>query len=301
MKQNTFGHLIVLFTVILWGNTFVSTKVLLRSFSPVEILFFRFAIGFIALFLAYPRLFKLKEAKHELYFAAAGLCGVTIYFLFENIALTYSFASNVGVLVAVTPLFTGVLACIFLDEKLNLRFFIGFAVAISGIALISFNGATVLKLNPLGDILAIFAAFMWAVYSVIVKKISVFGYNSVQVTRRIFLYGIVLMLPAIYISGFTFDFARFTQPLNLFNMLFLGLGASALCFATWNISVRLLGASTASAYIYLIPVTTVITASIILREQITTMAAAGTALTLLGLLISEGRLAKLFRPSVKNT
>ena len=88
----------------------------------------------------------------------AGICGVTLYFLFENIALTYTMASNVGVIVAISPFFTALFSHIFNpDETLQPRFFLGFLLAIGGIALISFNGQA-LQLNPLGDFLAAGAA-----------------------------------------------------------------------------------------------------------------------------------------------
>ncbi|MDD4599539.1 MAG: DMT family transporter, partial [Negativicutes bacterium] len=86
----------------------------------------------------------------------------------ENIALTYTFASNVGGIISIAPFFTAIFAHLFLDgEKLRWQFFIGFAVAIIGIFLISFNGSSHLKLNPTGDILAVLAAMVWAAYSVL--------------------------------------------------------------------------------------------------------------------------------------
>ncbi len=194
MHQKTaVGHIIALCTILVWGTTFISSKILLRDFSPAEILFIRFVIGFAALFFFYPHQFRPREWKHELYFMAAGLCGTTLYYLLENIALTYSFASNIGVIVSIAPFFTAIFAHFFLyGERLRPQFFIGFVAAISGIVLISFNGSTVLKLNPLGDFLAVLAAVIWGVYSILVRKIADFGYNTVQTTRRIFFYGIMM-------------------------------------------------------------------------------------------------------------
>ncbi|MEG0527188.1 MAG: EamA family transporter, partial [Longicatena sp.] len=84
MKQSTTGHIAAFFTIVLWGTTFISTKVLLSDFTPVEILFIRFVIGFIALWIAYPRLLHIKDKKQELLFFLAGLCGICLYFLMEN-------------------------------------------------------------------------------------------------------------------------------------------------------------------------------------------------------------------------
>lgn len=289
-KSTMAGHAAAQMTILVWGTTFISTKILLQDFTPVEILFFRFFLGFIALAIVYPRRLKTTGFKQELTFAGAGLCGVTLYFLFENIALTYSTASNVGVIVAASPFFTAVLAQSFLTgERLTARFFVGFAAAITGLALISFNGSQVLRLNPLGDILALSAAAVWAAYSILTRKISAYGYNAVLSTRRIFFYGLLFMLPALFCFDFSWNLARFARPINLFNILFLGLGASALCFASWSFAVSRLGAVKTSVYIYLVPVVTVLTAMAVLKEKITPLMTVGIALTLLGLIISESK------------
>lgn len=102
-NQRSAGHLAALFTVLIWGTTFISTKVLLADFQPAEILFFRFALGFAALLLVCPRRLELNDPRQELLFAAAGLCGICLYYLLENIALTYTMASNVGVIISVAP------------------------------------------------------------------------------------------------------------------------------------------------------------------------------------------------------
>lgn len=293
-KKDIQGHLFAFVTIFIWGTTFISTKILLKAISPIEILYIRFTIGFIVLLVFCPHRLKVKDRKQELYFAAAGLCGVTLYYLFENIALTYTFASNVGVIISIAPFFTAIFAHLFLDrEKLRLQFFIGFAVAVMGIFLLSFNGSNNLKLNPLGDILAVLAAVVWAAYSVLTKRISGFHYNTIQATRRIFFYGLVFMVPALFIFGFEPKINQLMQPVILFNILFLGLGASALCFVTWNTSVKILGAIKTSVYIYMVPVITVITSVIVLRETITGIAVFGIVLTLSGLIISEMKSQKL--------
>ncbi len=289
-KDQLTGHLTALVTVFIWGTTFISTKVLLRSFSPLEILFLRFLTGFLALWVACPARLKVTDRKQEPYFAAAGLCGVTLYFLLENIALTYTLASNVGVIVSISPFLIALMAHFFLDgEKLRAQFFAGFAVALSGIFLISFNGSAVLQLNPAGDVLSVLAAVTWAIYSVLTRKISRFGYNTIQTTRRAFFYGLVFMLPTLLILDFGPEAAQLLAPVNFLNLLFLGLGASAMCFVTWGMAVRTLGAVKTGVYIYAVPVITVVTSALILHEKITGLAALGTVLTLAGLIISESK------------
>ena len=282
------GHLAAAITILIWGTTFISTKILLGSFTPIEILFYRFSIGFITLAIIFPRRLKGTNIKQELMFAGAGLCGVTLYFLLENIALTYTLASNVGVIISIAPFFTAILSHWFLEnERPKTNFFIGFVVAIMGIFLINFNGSMILKLNPVGDLLAVLAAVVWAVYSILTRKISGFGHNTIQTTRRIFLYGLLFIIPALFIFPFEWGIERFSHSTNLFNILFLGFGASALCFVTWNTAVGILGAVKTSIYIYMVPAITVITSILVLHEKITWVAACGMVLTVAGLFISE--------------
>jgi drug/metabolite transporter (DMT)-like permease len=287
------GHLAALLTVLIWGTTFISTKILLVDFQPVEILFFRFVMGFAALFVACPKRLKTTGLKQELLLMAAGFCGICCYYLLENIALTYTMASNVGVIISVAPFFTAILAHLFMrsEEKLQTNFVVGFVVAMAGICLISFNGSK-LELNPLGDLLAVLAALVWAFYSILTRKISAFGYPVILTTRRTFFYGILFMLPALCIFDFEPDLTRFANLTYLFNILYLGLGASALCFVTWNFAVKVLGVVKTSVYIYVGPVITVVMSALILHEQLTSLAIIGTGLTLMGLVVSEHKFGR---------
>ena len=165
------GHLAALLTIVIWGTTFISTKVLLVDFQPVEILFIRFMMGFLALLAVCPRRLQGVTRRQEGLFALAGLCGVCLYYLLENIALTYTLASNVGVIISIAPFFTAILSCLFLGgPRPGRHFFIGFLLAMAGIFLLSF-GSSSLSINPMGDILAVAAAIIWAVYSTLTGKI----------------------------------------------------------------------------------------------------------------------------------
>ena len=175
------GHALALVTVVVWAVTFVSTKVLLVHLAPIEILFFRFVIGFVALALLRPRILHVRGFKEERWFMLAGATGVTVYYLLENIALTFTTASIVGVVVAAAPLFTGVASAVVLKERLRAPFFVGFAVAMAGVCLVSFAGGAsgglvaeggLGQAGLIGVALALAAAGTWAVYSIVTKKLS---------------------------------------------------------------------------------------------------------------------------------
>jgi drug/metabolite transporter (DMT)-like permease len=286
----TRGHLSAFFTIFIWGTTFVATKVLLKSFTPVEIVFFRLVLAYLFLWIISPQFVKFRSLKEELTFAGAGLCGVTLFFLFQNTALSYTQAANVSVLISVAPFFTAILSRLILkDEELHLGFFIGFALAIVGIGLVSYTGNTSLQLNPFGDLLAICCAGVWAIYSISMKKISLQCYETIPCTRKIFFYGLLFLLPALPFFGFRLGLERLTHLPNLLNLLFLGIGASALCFVTWNYALGILGTVRTSVYIYAVPVITILFAVLLLGERLTAAAALGVFLILAGLYLSERR------------
>ncbi|UQZ32233.1 EamA family transporter [Paenibacillus sp. PK3_47] len=286
--QRTNGHLLAFITILIWGTTFISTKILLTDFGPIDILFYRFILGYAVLAVIAWRPIRTASFREELLFMAAGLCGVTIYFLVENIALIYTTASNAGVIVSVAPFFTAVFAHFLLQgEALHSRFITGFAIALTGIVLIGLNGSLVLDLNPAGDLLAFIAPVVWALYSVLMRKISGLHHSSVAATRRVFFYGLLFMLPVLFLSDFRPGLHRFADVPSLLNLLYLGLGASALCFVTWNRAVGILGAVTTSLYIYIVPVITVAASALLLGEKLTWLTILGTLLTLFGSFISE--------------
>lgn len=284
------GHLLCIISILIWGTTFISTKVLLKGFTPVEILFFRFLLGLTALYLACPKRFMGTTLRQEFFMALAGLSGVTLYYLFENISLTYTTASNVGIIVSTAPFFTVLLSHLLKQgDRLSLRFFIGFLFAIAGIGLITFTDISELHLNPFGDFLALTAAMLWAVYSIVMKKVNSYGHSILLITRRIFLYGLLFMIPTLFILPFSPDLQKLRQPLYTANFLYLGIVACAVCFAIWNYALKLLGTITASIYIYAVPVVTIIASSLLLQEAMTTAVLLGSILTIAGLMISEGR------------
>ena len=287
-KKNQIGYMAAVFTIFVWGTTYISTKVLLRAFTAVEIMYIRFVLGYIALWIASRKTLKLKGFAEEKYFLAAGLSGITLYFLLENISLTYTLASHAGIIISVAPFFTAVGGWILGKEKKPTgNFLLGFIIAMAGIALLSFQSMDQTGASVFGDVLALLAAVAWAAYSLIMKKISNMGYPTLMVTRRIFFWGLLFLTPCAFFDGLHISMEELLKPVHFGNLLFLGLGASAICFVTWNFAVKRLGAVKTSVFIYMTPVITAATSVIILHEKLTGFTLAGMALTLLGLVLSE--------------
>lgn len=282
------GHLLALFVTIVWGSAFVSTKVLLRAFHPIEIIIFRFLIAWAVLFLCSPKPLLPKSWKSELPFIGAGLTGLTLYFMLENFALSYTFASNVGIIIAAAPIFTALLmwACR-RTARPRWTFFAGFVIAIAGITLVSLSNGEAIGFGPLGDLLTLGAAFSWGAYGVLVEAVQPQGYTDLQATRKIFFWGLVFTIPFVFINHLDVSLARFAAPEMLFNILYLGLGSSALCFVFWNKATACIGTVATNVYIYLTPVVTVIASALFLGEPIRPAGLGAIALILLGLWLSQ--------------
>lgn len=288
-------HFVALFTILVWGLTFVSTKVLLVDFTPLQILAIRFAIGTLALCALRPHVMHLRERRHEWFFVFAGATGIAAYYLLENIALMFTTATAVGVIVAASPLFTAIIAMARGDRSvLSVRFVIGFLLAMGGLVLVgvSTGGEDAMSafggLSYLGDLLALLAAVVWAVYSMLVKRIGELGYETIASTKRTFLWGLVFIIPTSILLGGDLPTAREALVWdNLANLLFLGLIASAACFVTWNVAVRRLGAVVSTTYIYLVPAITATASIILLGEPLTVPIVTGLALTIAGLVLSQ--------------
>jgi len=286
-QQRFPGHVAAMLAILIWGFAFIVITILLRSFAPAEIFFYRFSLATLALYLIYPRRMRRNTLRQELLFAAAGLFGVTLHFLLQDFALMRTAASNASAIGSASPILTGLLLWLFAkSERPNRSFFFGAACALLGIGLISFAG-TQLELHPLGDLLVLISAFSWATYSVLLKKIGDLGHHPIQVTRRIFTYGLIYLIPVMIVTDFRFGFERFLEPVNLLPILYLGLLSSAISFTLWNFSLNRLGPARTSVYLYLLPIITVVGAMLILDQEITPLKAAGIGLVLIGLVLSN--------------
>ena len=281
-------HLAALFTVSVWGATFVSTKALIAAgLTPAEIFLMRFALGYLCILPLAPRRLRAENRRDEAAFAAAGVCGGSLYFLLENVALEYAPASNVSLLVCTAPVWTA-LAAGRADrgERMTRRQAAGAALAAAGMALVVLNGRFVLHISPAGDLLALAAALSWMCYSLVIKRIGG-RYPAVFITRKVFFYGLLTILPVFVFQPFSITSEVLARPAVWGNLLFLGIVASMLCYVLWNAAMHRLGAVRTTNYIYFNPLVTIITAAACIGERITPAALAGAALILYGMWRAE--------------
>ena len=287
MQQTAKFHLLVILTILVWGLTFASTKVLiLHGLSPTSIMLLRFVLAYLGMWvLTRGRLFS-RSWRDEGWMLLAGMTGGSLYFLTENVALSITTTTNVAIVISGTPLLTALLTHRFVkSEPFRLKFLLGGLLAVVGIALVVLNGQFVLSLNPLGDVLTLCASLCWACYNIVIKKLS--HYSVAFVTRKVFFYGILTILPVYLFRPFHLPATLWSDPYLWGNLLFLGVVASLLCFLSWNLCVERLGIMVCANYLYLTPIVALTVAWSVLGEQLTMFSIGGAALILTGVYIAE--------------
>lgn len=290
-------HLIAFIVVAIWGVTFVCTKLLLLGgLTAAQIFILRFIIAYLLL-LGY----SLSKGIHwlsnswrdELNMMALGVFGGSLYFLTENSAMNYTTTTNTSIIVSLCPLFaSAIIGAFYKTERLNRWQTVGTVMAALGVIMVVMNGHFVLHLSPLGDALAFGACMCWAFYSLLIIPVSK-RYPTVFITRKVFFYGLLSMIPYIILHPDLNIQLVINKPTLLANLLFLGCVASMLCYVAWNWVLKRLGAVVATNYVYLNPVTTIVFAWMVLNEQITVWFIIGTVLILYGMYLVNTKRPKL--------
>lgn len=287
MEKNTPGitvYVTAFVIVVIWGCTFVQTKLLINAgLRPDEIFLFRFVLAYLLILPFAGKRLWFSNRRDELMAVALGLTGGSLYFITENYALAYGYCSNVSLIVCLTPLVTAlIVGCFYPSERLDRRGLLASLIAFAGMALVVFNGNFILKLSPLGDILALAACLCWALYTLIIKRLQG-KYSNMLITRKVFGYGLLTILPLLCVNGVNVRLLADGGAMVWGNILFLGCVASMLCFLGWNWCLGKIGSVSATNLLYLNPVVAITTSALVLGERVTWLAIIGALLILSGL------------------
>lgn len=288
-KSLILGHLGALLCVAMWGVSFVSTKVLLNlGMQPVEIYIYRFVLAYLIIVTVKHRKWLCDSWRDEVLMLMCGLLAGSIYFLAENFALRYTLVTNVSLITSTSPLITVLLVgALYRSERPGSGMLLGSFVAFFGVACVIFNSSFSLEINPLGDFLALAAAFSWALYSMILKQLNA-NYDVWFITRKTFFYGVLTALPFLWVEPPKYNIIElFHTPAALSNITFLGIGASLIAYVLWAKTVKKVGAVKANNYLYIQPVITLIVSVFALGENISLIGYTGCALILIGLWLGD--------------
>ena len=286
--NNAVFHVLALFVATVWGVSFISTSKLLDAgLPPTEIYIIRFIIAYLVIRAFTCQKLLANSVKDEVLFLLCGLCGGSIYYIGENMALEYTLVTNVSLLVTLSPILTVLLTrMMYKNEKLNKGFILGSIIAFFGVACVIFNSSFNIQVKPIGDLLSLFAALSFSIYCIIVKKLNA-RYDTMFITRKIFFYGVITAIPFFLMQEKHIDFSVFTRWSVWGHILFLGIICSMVAFILWNEAIKKLGANRASNYLYFSPLITLVASAWFLHEAVSVVGVVGCLLIIGGVVVSE--------------
>ena len=280
----------LLVCVVIWGWTFVATRICLQYISPVEVLGLRFLIGLpLLLVIVLARRVRFEFTSREGRTILLGSAIITLHFLIQITGLKYTSATNTGWIISISPLVMAALAFLILKERLGRRALIGIAVATAGILLLISRGrlGSFDWLSSFGDWLVLASAHTWALYTIVIRDVTR-ARHPLAVTVAVLTPSALVVLVYMAISS---DWSRFvSMPLDgIIAILFLGILGLAVGHWFWQEGVARVGAARAGIYLYLEPVATTSLAVPYLGEEFGPATALGGLLVLAGVYFAEKR------------
>jgi len=286
-KSKLIPILEAIFAVIIWGGTFIATKIALLEVSPATIVWLRFGMGVIVLgaIVALRKQFAFPEKSEWLYFALLGFIGVTFHQWLQANGLRTAQATTTAWIVASTPIFIAILSWLVLKEKLGWLGVSGIVFAALGVLLVVSRGNLSAlfagKEGTIGDLLIFISALNWAVYTILSRR----GLARHPAALMMF-YVMVLgwLFTTIWIFGFGPGLSEISQltTKGWGAVLTLGIFGSGLAYIAYYDALQVLPASQLGAFLNIEPLVTAIMAAMMIGERITIISLIGGAIIIFG-------------------
>jgi drug/metabolite transporter (DMT)-like permease len=285
-----------LVTVVLWASAFVGIRAAAVDLSPGSIALGRLIVGSLSLgLLVATRPWRAPGRRDLVLIVAVGVIWFATYNIALNEAERTVDAGTAAMLVNTGPIFIALLAGLFLGEGLPARLLAGCAIAFAGTLIIGLatSQAGVGAGDGWGIALCIVAAFAYAV-GVTLQKPALRQVPALQVTWLACLSGALVCLP--FGPGLITELGR-ASAVSVAWLVYLGLVPTAIGFATWAFALGRTSAGRLGAMTYLVPPVAILLGWALLSEVPPSMAIAGGALCIGGVIIarSTGR-SSFLRP-----
>lgn len=277
--------------IVLWGISFVATRLALREVEPVTLIFTRFALGVALLLtvLAARRVPLLPPRSTWPALATMGFVGIFVHQLLQSYALTLTTAVRTGWLIGIIPIWSALLAAIFLRERFGVGKIAGLALGFLGAALVVTRGRFEPGLLALpstrGDLLILVSTVTWAVYTVLGHD-TIRRLGSLRATAGAMLAGWLMLSPWFLGAGGWRELAHVSN-VGWAAILFLGIGCSGLAYWFWYGALERVETSRVAAFLYLEPLVTVAAAVPLLGERVDWSTVAGGAVVLTGVALVQ--------------
>ncbi|WP_078431168.1 DMT family transporter [Metabacillus halosaccharovorans] len=279
-------------SITFWGVSFVSTKAVLDKLDPFTLLVIRFGIG--AVFLCILLLILNEKLTINItyipHLIVLGILGVFIHQVIQASALLTIDASSAGWMISLSPIFTVILSMIFLHEKMTLFKAIGMILALFGVFLVTTAGSeqTFEPVLNIGYLLMLLSTLNWAIYSVLLKKLSI-PLSPLVITFYMSTIGFILTFPFL-IRNKGWESLSHLQTGEWAHLFFLGIFVSGVAYWYWAKALHVLEATQVSVFLYLEPLATLIAAVVLLHEKIILISVIGGIIIIIGVIFVNGQL-----------
>jgi drug/metabolite transporter (DMT)-like permease len=287
------AYLGALFAVIVWGASFIATKIAVREAGPLTVICLRFGVGVLVLFAAVARRggFYLPPASDLARFFAIGVLGITLHQGLQVTGLVTALASTTSWIITATPLTMALVGWIVLKERLRWRQVAGIAVGAAGVLLVVSRGnwraLAAGSFGSIGDLLVSLSTFTWALFSVYSRQVLQ-RHAAATMMLYVMLGGwLAATLPWLVAGGLS-DIPRLTAA-GWLAIVFLGVFCSGLAYIFWYDALRLLPAARVGILLYLEPLVTMAVAAALLGEAVTASAILGGVVILVGVRVAAVR------------
>jgi drug/metabolite transporter (DMT)-like permease len=284
-------RLALLLAAVIWGASFVASRVALQEVGAVDLLGLRLvlAVPILGVVLALQRQTLVRWSGREVGRLTLASAVLTAHFLIQITGLRFTTATNCGWLIATSPLALALISSLVLRERLGLRAAFGIAVATAGVLLLVSRGAlgTLGWLHSVGDWLVLASAFTWAIYTVLLRDLSR-DRDPLTVTLLVLVPPLALSVALITAGDGWSRFLQLSLRAEL-AVIYLGVPATALAHWLWQLGVARIGAARAGVFLYLEPLATTAVAVPYLGEPFGWSTAAGGLLVLGGVYLAERR------------
>ncbi len=255
------SHIFAFLSALIWGISFLATKIAVIEISPSLLGLLRFIIAYLTL-LIIEKIFSLKEnikREHRKHIMLMGLFGVTLYFVFENVGLKFTSAANASLIISSVPVFTLIFNRFVLKEKISKIMYIGIIISFIGIYILIFGFSLNIEINVKGDLIMFLAVFSWVFYTYFAKQ--KLDYSILTITKELSLYGALFFIPFVLFE-FIYGYKLNISLNGMISLFYLGVICSALAYVMWNTALREGDSKIVNSYIYLIPIFSILAESI---------------------------------------
>lgn len=294
-QNNTFTYILLTFSMLFWGTSYVFTSIVLQSLDPISIIFFRLIISAVMLWIIIAIFFRKDKVPFSTFkwIMLLAIFEPLIYFIGETYGLQRVSPVVASLIISTIPVFTAIVMRCFFHAKLTWINFLGIFISLSGVVLMIVGKNMEIDVDPLGLLFLMIAVLSTVGYGILLNKLAS-DVHPVWLIAGQNTFGVFYFLPLFFILGQTPDFEHVStfsflsvQTEMWLSIVILSVFSSSLAFIFYSMSVRKIGVARSNVFTNLIPIFTAITSFFLLGERLTILKLIGILIVIFGLILTQ--------------